>query len=105
LCRAHHRAVHEGGYSIQRLDDGAIRFLDPDGKPVDTTPGPRDPGDWRELARHDDVHGIRVDSDTSVSWWLGEPLDLNFVTDDLMRLGKRGPYRAEPTAHTTRNAA
>jgi hypothetical protein len=27
LCRTHHRAVHEGGIVIQRLDDGAWRFV------------------------------------------------------------------------------
>ena len=27
LCRLHHRAVHEGGLRVQRLDDGAWRFI------------------------------------------------------------------------------
>jgi hypothetical protein len=35
LCRFHHRAVHEGGFDVRILDDGALRFVRPDGKPVD----------------------------------------------------------------------
>jgi hypothetical protein len=34
LCRFHHRAVHEGGFDVWVLDDGALRFVRPDGKPV-----------------------------------------------------------------------
>lgn len=35
LCRFHHRAVHEGGFDVQILDDGALRFVRPDGEAVD----------------------------------------------------------------------
>jgi len=31
LCRRHHRAVHEEGYQIERLPDGALQFRRPDG--------------------------------------------------------------------------
>jgi hypothetical protein len=34
LCRFHHRAVHEGGFDVRILDDGALRFVRPDGEPV-----------------------------------------------------------------------
>jgi len=33
LCRRHHRLVHEGGYSIERLGD-RFRFRDPWGRPI-----------------------------------------------------------------------
>jgi Domain of unknown function (DUF222)/HNH endonuclease len=32
LCRRHHRAVHEVGYEVERLADGALRFRRPDGE-------------------------------------------------------------------------
>src|SRR6202040_1497016 len=33
LCRRHHRAVHEEGYQVARLPDGALQFRRPDGRP------------------------------------------------------------------------
>lgn len=44
LCRFHHRLLHEGGVRIQRLDDGALRFVQPDGQSLDDismSPAPR----------------------------------------------------------------
>jgi hypothetical protein len=35
LCRFHHRAVHEGRFVVQRLDDGAWRFSKPNGQALD----------------------------------------------------------------------
>jgi hypothetical protein len=32
LCYFHHRLVHEGGWDVQVLDDGAFRFLKPNGE-------------------------------------------------------------------------
>ncbi len=32
LCRFHHRLVHEGQVAIQTLDDGAFRFIKPNGQ-------------------------------------------------------------------------
>jgi hypothetical protein len=36
LCRFHHRAVHEGGFDVVTLDDGALRFVRPDGEAVES---------------------------------------------------------------------
>jgi hypothetical protein len=67
LCRFHHRAVHEAGYRIEVLDDGALRFLRPDGEPIDDVmPGCTQPhGDWRQLP----AGGM-------ISRWRGDRMDL-----------------------------
>jgi len=45
LCRHHHRLVHEGGYSVERLPDGRVRFRLPNGKLLGAARPPRgDPG-------------------------------------------------------------
>ena len=31
LCPTHHRLVHEGGFDVRRLDDGAFRFTNQGG--------------------------------------------------------------------------
>jgi hypothetical protein len=38
LCPAHHRAVHEVGYTVRVLGDGTFSFARPDGTPVPETP-------------------------------------------------------------------
>jgi hypothetical protein len=38
LCRRHHRLVHEGGYSIERLPGDTLRFRDPWGGPIPDAP-------------------------------------------------------------------
>jgi hypothetical protein len=75
LCRFHHRAVHEGGIVIHRLDDGALRFVKPDGESVDSMlPGfTQPPGDWRQLPPGKQVNG-----------WCGERMDYGMAVDALL---------------------
>lgn len=40
LCRRHHRLVHEGGYSVERLPAEELRFRDPWGAPIPNAPRP-----------------------------------------------------------------
>jgi hypothetical protein len=83
LCRFHHRAVHEGGFRIEALDDGALRFLNPHGDPIDNAQPAwgQSPGDWRELP-----------AGTFENKWRGERLDLSMAVEHLMQLGKRTTY-------------
>lgn len=76
LCRFHHRAVHEVGYGVQVLDDGALRFIRPDGQPVDhMMPGCSQPdGNWR-------------DTPAAAGQWKyrGDHMDLSLAVDLLIQ--------------------
>ena len=91
LCRFHHRKVHEGGIEVQILDDGALRFVRPDGTSVDSVaPGYTQPlGDWRELPCENERHGIRIDARTAVTRWDGVPMDYGLGVEVLMQRAKR----------------
>ena len=78
LCRRHHRAVHEEGFTVELLDNGDARFFRPDGQPLPEAPAaPRWAGAALELinAQLADA-GVTIDGDTATPDWYGEPLDL-----------------------------
>ena len=88
LCRYHHRKVHEGGVIVQTLDDGAFRFVRPDGRAFDS-PAPSRGGSWTQLPlqhRNSDIH---IDSNTSVTRWRGERMDYGVAVDVLLARAKR----------------
>jgi uncharacterized protein DUF222/HNH endonuclease len=80
LCRFHHRAVHEGGFDVQVLDDGALRFVRPDGRPVDSVlPGRSQPaGDWQKLPQ-------------AVGLWRyrGDHMDLSLAVDVMIQQSRK----------------
>ena len=91
LCRRHHRAVHEEGYQIERLPDGALQFRRPDGRAVPDVPPPAavpaDPvGALR--ARHA-AQGLRLHPRTACPGWLGERLDVGWAINVLHPLATR----------------
>jgi Domain of unknown function (DUF222)/HNH endonuclease len=70
LCSFHHRKVHEGGVVVQSLDDGAFRFVRPDGRTFDS-PVPA-ASHWSQLPLS---HEERIDRKTAVPLWRGERMD------------------------------
>ena len=80
LCRFHHRAVHEGGFNVEILDDGALRFVRPDGAVVDRVmPGCEQPrGDRRELRE-----GKFVDC------WRGDRMDLHLAVELMIQKSRK----------------
>jgi hypothetical protein len=81
LCRFHHRAVHEAGFDVQILDDGALRFVRPDGEPVDLVqPGcTQPPGNPRGLPV-----GRFADC------WRGERMNLELAVDLMIQKSRMG---------------
>ena len=82
LCRFHHHAVHEGGIRIEILDDGALRFVKPNGVAVDSVlPGYTQPlGDWRQLP---------AGTHTALTRWRGERMDYGLAVEVLMQQARR----------------
>jgi Domain of unknown function (DUF222)/HNH endonuclease len=96
LCRMHHRAVHEGGITIQRLDDGAWRFVKRSGESLHAcVPGRSAPrGDWMQLPAAHATRGIHITADTSVTRWRGERMD-NGLAIDLLLSKVQGATRGQ----------
>jgi uncharacterized protein DUF222/HNH endonuclease len=87
LCRFHHRQVHEGRVVVQILDDGAFRFVRPDGKSFES-PAPRST-DWVRLVAAHELQGIRMNPQTAVTRWTGEALDYRQAIEWLSRNAER----------------
>jgi hypothetical protein len=90
LCRRHHRAVHEEGYQLERLPDGALRFRRPTGLLMpEVPPPPRVPADpVRVLRERNEAAGLRLDAHTTTPGWLGERLDVGYAIDVLHPLAQ-----------------
>jgi hypothetical protein len=91
LCRFHHRQVHEGRVVVQRLDDGAVRFLRPDGRSFDSVaPDHTRPlSDWQELPAAHDQQGIHIDKSTATTRWRGEKMDYGLAIEALLHHARR----------------
>jgi hypothetical protein len=85
LCRRHHRAVHEEGYQVERLPDGALEFRRPDGRVVPDVPcPPQAPSDpVSDIRTQNDAAGVVVGPRTATPAWQGERLDVGYTIDVL----------------------
>jgi hypothetical protein len=76
ICPAHHRAVHEVGYTIATFGDGRFAFYRPDGVRLPETAPPVDVGRVSPP-----LHS--VDSHTISPIWAGERLDIDMLVQAL----------------------
>lgn len=77
MCKAHHVLVHEGGYRVETITGGKLRFLRPDGRELVAAPatGPVDPDPASALVTHWLPPDLSVGPDTGRPSWDGEPVD------------------------------
>ncbi len=78
LCRKHHRSVHEGGLRVEADENGAFRFLKPDGSEIQEAPPLPELGKSSWFAMLDPLIDGGVDPDAMGGWpeWDGSRLDL-----------------------------
>jgi hypothetical protein len=80
LCRRHHRLVHEGGYSVDRLSGDGLRFRTPSGGPIPDAPRPP-PGRLDRLLEGDRL--LEIDAYTYESG-AGDRMDLDLAVEALL---------------------
>ena len=87
LCRFHHRLVHEGQVVVQTLDDGAFRFIRPNGEAYDSPIAPT--SDSGAIVVTHESEGLHITQMTAVTRWTGEALDVDVAVDWLLRAATR----------------
>jgi hypothetical protein len=101
LCRFHHRQVHEGKVVVQTLDDGALRFVRPDGRTFDSiaTDHTRPFSNWQQLPEDHERQGIHIDKHTAETRWRGERMDYGLAVEALFQRARRGKDVSAESAH------
>jgi hypothetical protein len=84
LCHAHHHLLHEGEFQIERADDGAFRFLQPDGRPVFHSRYAERRFSGSAIEAMNLARGLDIGPDTVRTRWLGETMDLSMVMDAML---------------------
>ncbi len=93
LCRRHHRAVHEEGFSMALAANGEARFHRPDGRLLPAAPAlpVLAPAPVAALAARLADHGVAVDGGATVPEWWGGPVDYAWEIDWLRWRDQRCP--------------
>ena len=83
LCRRHHRAVHEEGFSMALEPTGEARFYRPDGRPLPEAPALPvvAPEPVTALVARLASHDMAVDAGAPLPAWWGGPVDYAWEID------------------------
>ncbi len=99
LCSFHHRRVHEGGVNVQVLDDGAFRFVRPDGRAFEgPAPSRGEPFDGTELRRCHPGGDTHINRNTAVTRWRGERMDYGLAIEVLLAQARGAHERSRGNA-------
>ena len=66
--------MHERGFEVQRLDDGAFRFVNPYGVAI-RPPRRRETASPETIVHPDASFGLAIDCETATAHWHGEHID------------------------------
>ena len=94
LCPTHHRLVHEGGFDVQRLDDGAFRFTNPYGVSI-RPPRRRETSSPDTIVVRNASLGLAIDCETATAHWHGERIDYDHALMVAMASWDSGDTRPE----------
>jgi hypothetical protein len=83
LCTAHHRFVHEYGYTIEMTEDQRPQFRDPRGRLVQAVPGRPHvvDGGWPRIRAMNEP--LAIDASTVACGWDGTPVDYGSIVGHL----------------------
>ena len=108
LCRRHHRAVHEEGYSMELGPGGEARFHQPDGRPLpQAPPAPLTPASAAATAAGEPAavltswlmgQGVTVAAGAASPDWWGESVDYGWEIEWLQGAGARMASAGSPGA-------
>jgi hypothetical protein len=85
-CNRHHKAVHEGGYSVDLTTTGA-RWYRPDGTEVRSPHAP--PLEAPDVVEQNDALGLTITPSTAVAKWDGSDLEVNWCVEGLLSIAAR----------------
>ena len=94
LCPTHHRLVHEGGFDVRRLDDGAFRFTNPHGLAI-RPPRRQATSSPDTIIVQNESLGLAIDCETATAHWHGERIDYDHALMVAMASWDSGDTRPE----------